>query len=106
MPLDTTVTTRGDMVIITLIGDLDGATAPILQRDVDVAAAHDLRHLVLEMSELSYLSSAGLRQLVYARQKMADDVRVILVGTNDRVRHTIRLVGFDHSVVFADRLPD
>jgi len=106
MPLDATATTRGDAVIITLVGELDGATASILQDQVDLAVTGNARQLVLEMSDMTYLSSAGLRQLVYARQRMADGVRVILVGANDRVRHTIKLVGFDQSVTFTDRIPE
>jgi len=43
---------------------------------------------------------------VYARQKMDDSVHVVLVGANDRVTQTIRLVGFDQSVTFSDQMPE
>jgi anti-anti-sigma factor len=44
------------------------------------------------------MSSAGLRCLVFAHQKMADDVRITVVGVQAQVAETIRLVGFDHSI--------
>jgi anti-anti-sigma factor len=106
MPLQTTSNTNADSVVITLVGDLDAAGAPILQDDVERALQQDVKRLVLDLSGLNYLSSAGLRQLVYAQQKMDDDVQIVLVGANARVTQTIRLVGFDQSVTMADRIPE
>jgi anti-anti-sigma factor len=105
MPLTTTSNSTGDAVVITLVGDLDAAGAPILQDDVERALLQDVKRLVLDLNDLNYLSSAGLRQLVYAQQKMNDDVQIVLVGANSRVAQTIRLVGFDQSVIMTDRLP-
>ncbi|GAB1688740.1 STAS domain-containing protein [Krasilnikovia sp. M28-CT-15] len=106
MPLTTTSTSTTDSVVITLVGDLDAAGAPILADDVERALQRDVKRLVLDLNELNYLSSAGLRQLVYAQQKMNDDVQIVLVGANARVTQTIRLVGFDQSVVMTDQLPE
>ncbi|BFU47610.1 STAS domain-containing protein [Krasilnikovia sp. MM14-A1004] len=106
MPLTTTSTSTTDSVVITLVGDLDAAGAPILADDVERALQRDVKRLVLDLNELNYLSSAGLRQLVYAQQKMNDDVQIVLVGANTRVAQTIRLVGFDQSVVMTDTLPE
>ncbi|RZU51399.1 anti-anti-sigma factor [Krasilnikovia cinnamomea] len=106
MPLTTTSTSTADSVVITLVGDLDAAGAPILADDVERALQRDVKRLVLDLNELNYLSSAGLRQLVYAQQKMNDDVQIVLVGANTRVAQTIRLVGFDQSVVMTDQLPE
>ncbi len=66
----------------------------------------ELKRLVLDLRKLDYLSSAGLRQLVYAQQKLSDDVRIVLVGASPRVTQTIQLVGFDQSVTLTDRLPE
>ncbi|MEU8261549.1 STAS domain-containing protein [Micromonospora sp. NPDC048999] len=106
MGFTATLSTRDETAIIVLNGDLDANGAPVLQENVDRAATHHPRRLVLEMSKLDYLSSAGLRQLIYARQKMDDDVRVVLVGVSKRVAQTIRLVGFDQSVTFSDNVPE
>ncbi|WP_306210602.1 STAS domain-containing protein [Actinoplanes sp. RD1] len=106
MTLQTTSSTRADAVVITLVGDLDATGAPALQADVDTALAAGAKRLVLDLRALGYLSSAGLRQLVYAQQKMADDVQIVLVGANPRVEQTIRLVGFDQSVTLTNRLPE
>ena len=106
MDFHASVIDGGDTVTIVMAGDLDASTVQKFQDCVELIDPTTLRRLVLEMTDLKYISSAGLRQLVHARQKMNDDVRVVLVGANDYVSQTIRLVGFDQSVSFADRVPD
>ena len=99
------LTRNGTTALITLAGDLDALTAAQFGQEVDRAAEGEVERLVLDMTNVSYLSSAGLRSLVFARQKMADEVEIVLVGVNDEVEETIRLVGFHHSVAFADSIP-
>lgn len=87
---------------IELSGELDAATAGQFHDIVDEAAAAGAVELVIRAEQLSYLSSAGLRSLVFARQKMGDDVRIAVVGAPEPVARTIRLAGFDHSIDLVD----
>lgn len=96
----------GRTAVVTLTGELDTLTAPAFLAEIERAAGTNPDRLVLDMSRLKYLSSAGLRGLVFARQKMADEVRIVLVNANESVQRTIMLVGFQYSVEFADRLPN
>ena len=106
MTLDATLSMQENTAVIALNGDLDAVSAPLFQNQAERAALHRPERLVLDMRELGYLSSAGLRQLVYARQKMDDDVHVVLVGANEQVTPVIRLVGFEQSVTFSDDMPE
>lgn len=92
-------------VILELAGELDSTTASAFRTKVEEATAADATRLVLDMSRLEYLSSAGLRVLVFARQKMGDDTRLVVVGANTAVTETIRLTGFHHSMTFRDDVP-
>ncbi|MFI5531480.1 STAS domain-containing protein [Kitasatospora sp. NPDC051853] len=105
MSFDVSVDFRGTTAVVTIGGDLDAASAPAFQKAAESVIEGRPKELVLEMSKVDYISSAGLRQIVYTRQKMDDDVRVVLVGVNSAVEQTIRLVGFDQSVTFADSIP-
>ncbi|HWS36239.1 MAG TPA: anti-sigma factor antagonist [Actinoplanes sp.] len=105
MSFSTALTRSGNTVIITLTGELDASTAVAFRKDIDRAAEGDVETLVLDLTDLTYLSSAGLRGLVFARQKMSDGVNIVLVKASDEVERTIRMVGFHHSVVFADSVP-
>lgn len=96
---------RPGMAILELEGDLDSSTAPVFREKVEEATGTDPAQLVVDLTSLEYLSSAGLRVLVFARQKMGDGVALVLVGAREAVAETIRLTGFDQSVSFSERLP-
>lgn len=106
MPFTASSSRNGGTALITLEGELDALTAPAFQVEIDQAAEGEVDRLVLDMTSLTYLSSAGLRALVFARQKMADDVKIVLVSVSEEVEQTIRLVGFHRSVIFSDQIPD
>lgn len=89
--------TRNGVAVITLIGELDASVAPLLRDAVQQAADAQARRLVLIVSGLEYMASAGLRALVFAKQKMAS-VDIYVVGAHDAVLETIEMTGFQHSV--------
>lgn len=105
MAFTASLSTREGTAIIELEGELDASTAPAFREKIDSIDTTGLHRLVLDMTKLAYMSSAGLRTLVFARQKMGE-VEIVLVGVNDVVGETINLTGFNHSVVFADRVTD
>lgn len=83
---------------ITLSGELDANAAPVFRTEVEQVAAQQPRRLVLMMQELDYMASAGLRVLIYARQRMAQNVDIFVVGAQESVRETLEKTGFHHSV--------
>ncbi|MEW5871005.1 MAG: STAS domain-containing protein [Chloroflexota bacterium] len=87
---------------VILEGELDGLVAESFRDEVSKLSAQKLRRLVLDMKALDYMSSAGLRVLVFARQKMSGDVDIYLVGASESVRETIEMTGFHYSVIMLD----
>ncbi|MCU7729566.1 STAS domain-containing protein [Actinoplanes sp. KI2] len=107
MGFNATLSRDGRTALITLEGELDTLHAENFRDQVEEAATGvEVEQLVLDMTNLTYISSAGMRGLVFARQKMGDGVRIVLVRTSQAVEQTIRLVGFHQSVVFSDEVPD
>ena len=102
MTFDATLETSQDIATITLFGELDATTAPIFKEKIEAAAAQHPHQLVLIMENLDYMASAGLRMLIFAKQKMGAKVDLLLVGVNDRIMNTIQNTGFHHSVVLVD----
>lgn len=84
---------------IRLAGELDASSAPSFKSTVEEAAAVAPSRLILEMSQLDFMASAGLRVLIFAKQKMGPNVEVHVVGAKENVRQTIAMTGFDRSVV-------
>lgn len=65
LSFQTTIT--GDVAVVTLSGELDVAGASLLEHELNrVAADHDATGLVLDLSQLDFMDSTGLRLVVLA----------------------------------------
>jgi anti-anti-sigma factor len=91
-----------DGVKIIATGELDATVANQFKTEVENAATKNPMKLVLDFNGLDYLASAGLRALVFARQKMGTDVEIIIAGAHDVVLETIEMTGFHHSITLVD----
>jgi anti-anti-sigma factor len=87
---------------IELSGELDASSAPKFREAVERAAGLNAKGLVLLMENLEFMASAGLRVLIFAKQKMGRGVEVYIVKARDPILETIRMTGFHHSVVLVD----
>lgn len=74
-------------------GRLDTVTAPELEKVVNEETA-DVRELILDMKELEYISSAGLRVLLAAQKKMNKQGFMKLTGVCDAVMEVFEMTGF------------
>lgn len=74
-------------------GRLDTVTAPELEKVVNEETA-DVRELILDMKELEYISSAGLRVLLAAQKKMNKQGIMKLTGVCDAVMEVFEMTGF------------
>jgi anti-anti-sigma factor len=102
MALDITLDVQDEVAKITLAGDLDASTAPQFKEKIEEAAAAEAKKLVLLMSDLEYMASAGLRVLIFSKQKMGADVDIYVVGAQEMILETIEKTGFHHSVIIQD----
>jgi anti-anti-sigma factor len=102
MSFNATTEINGKVAIITIMGDLDAAAAPAFRQEVEKAAAAAADQLVLEMSGLEFMASAGLRVLIFAKQKMGANVDIYVVAPQEMVLETLEKTGFDQSVIITD----
>jgi anti-anti-sigma factor len=106
MTFTASLSQQGRTAVIAMEGDLDDAGADLFHEKIEKASTGDLDRLVLDMTTLTSISSAGLRGLTFCRQKMGDDVQLVLVSPNETVRRSIELVDLQQSVTFTDRVPE
>jgi anti-sigma B factor antagonist len=99
MAFNATTAIDSGIAKITLSGELDGSMAPVFQKEVEKAASQQAKRLVLMLSDLDYISSAGLRVLVFAKQKMGRGVDIYVVGAQQQIKDTLQMTGFDRSII-------
>lgn len=90
--------TSEEIAKIVLSGELDAATAPTFKEEVEKAAGGSLKRLILDMKDLEYMASAGLRVLIYAKQKIGMDTDLYVVAPQEPVLDTLTKTGFVNSV--------
>lgn len=95
-------TTLPGIAKITLAGSLDASTASVFREEVEKAATATPQRLVLMMQELDYMASAGLRVLLFTKQKMGEHTDIYMIGTQEMVKETIEKTGFDQSVIMLE----
>lgn len=94
----------GEVDVLSVSGDIDGATAPALQEQVLAAAKPDCK-MLLDLSGVNFMSSAGLRvMLLLYRQISSNQGRVILVGMSEDLRSTMQATGFLKYFSLADTI--
>ena len=90
-----TINVERDFELVTLgiTGRLDTTTAPNLETVVKELSS-DTKELVFNMSELEYISSAGIRVLLSAYKKMnSNDGIMRIEKTNEIVREVFEMTG-------------
>ncbi|MBQ9415082.1 MAG: STAS domain-containing protein [Clostridia bacterium] len=79
--------------LFTLAGRLDTTTAPELEQAIS-ASLNGITALVLDMAELTYVSSAGLRVLLSAQKAMAKQGTLTIRNVNETVMEIFEVTGF------------
>ncbi|MBT3383680.1 MAG: anti-sigma factor antagonist [Prolixibacteraceae bacterium] len=91
---------------LTLVGSLDSSSAFVFQEEIQKVAVQSPVEMVLRVSELSFMASAGLRMIVFAKQKLGSQVQIYMVSPQDQIIDTLQMTGFIHSVHIVDKYPE
>lgn len=103
MAFESTLEMNGTIAKITLTGELDASVAQEFRDKVELAASKGAQRLVLLTADLAYMASAGLRSLIFAKQKMGADVDIFIIGAQKPIVDTLTMTGFHHSVIMLDQ---
>jgi len=89
-----TIVQRSNPPTLALAGRLDTNTAPQLDQELDnVLHTGDARRLIFDLSQLEYLSSAGIRCFVRARKVIESrGGKVAIVNPQPAVRKVLDIV--------------
>lgn len=96
--MTTTVTVHDGATVLAVIGEVDLATAPALENAIESTLAGKPGALVIDLSEVSFLASAGMAALVAAHQR-AGATRIAIVADGPATSRQLRMTNLDQ--VFA-----
>ena len=104
--MNITTTEQNGIAIVEVAGDIDAKTAPEVADTALPLIVPDGK-MLLDMSQVPYMSSAGLRMLLRLYKKSKDEEvngKLVLVGLSSGVKDTMSVTGFlDNFETYDDR---
>ena len=86
-------TVSGTSLELALSGRIDTKTAPELEAEI-AASLDGIEHLIIDFSEVPYISSAGLRVMLSAQKRMNKQGDMKVTNVNESVMEIFEVTGF------------
>ena len=102
--IDIHVEQINSVIVVELAGELDSYSAPEAQAGILPLIDRGSR-VLLDMSRVTYMSSAGIRTLLLLYRTISEKVgKIVMTGLTDEVKEIMSLTGFlDFFSVFESR---
>jgi anti-sigma B factor antagonist len=79
--------------VVSVAGVVDMLTAPDLEKAISEAAKGSPAAVVVDMSSVDFLASAGMGVLIAAQDELAPDVKLAVVADGPATSRPLKLVG-------------
>ncbi|MEW6669162.1 MAG: STAS domain-containing protein [Thermodesulfobacteriota bacterium] len=84
-----------DALVISVKGRLDAVTSPVLEKDLTELMAGGEKFLVVDLGDLDYISSAGLRTILASTKKLKEKQgKLLLASLKSVVKEVFEISGF------------
>lgn len=93
---------ENNSTIYILDGRMDTQTSPDVQLKFEEGLNQGEKKIVLDMSKVSYLSSAGLRVILWLQKKLVaieNDNTLTLINVDDEIYEILEMTGFTDFLV-------
>lgn len=88
---------RGDVTILQVKGKLDAILSPCIEKKAVEYINKGSSKLLLDLQDVSYISSAGLRMLLSIKKQMKSvPGKLIVCSLSSEVLEIMKICGFDH----------
>ena len=96
------IVSRETEIILELSGELDMASRSLLRNEVDAALDSEVRRVILDLSELKFIDSSGIKTLYNAWERSREvPNRLTIRGAQGLVKKVLTFAGLD-SVILGD----
>jgi anti-anti-sigma factor len=98
---------KGEVLIFRIRGRLDAISTPLSEKAVFEEINQGRHRLILDFSQVDYISSAGMRMLLSATKKLKSlSGKVIVASVTSNVMDVLKMSGFDHVLDLAKNEDD
>ena len=94
-PITTSVAHREGVAVVSVGGEIDLSTAPAFEEVIAEALEVDPPALVVELSEVTFLASVGLRILAATQEEVGTSVQLAVVADHAAASRPMQLTGLD-----------
>lgn len=105
---DVRITMRDDAVVARLRGEIDMSNAGELRTVITEATPNEALGLVLDLSAVDYIDSAGIQFLYRLREnlRVRGQALRLVIPRDSQVNYTLRLAGIERSVEVVEEIDD
>lgn len=87
---------EGDIRIIKVVGEVDASSSIELDTELKKAIEGGDKKIIVDCSNLNYISSAGLGVFMsYIQDIKANEIKMVICGLNDKVHNVFEILGLD-----------
>jgi anti-anti-sigma factor len=104
--MNTSVEQRGDIAVLSVSGVVDLATAPALEEVTDQLIAQKPRALVIDVSDVTFLASVGLKILASTHRDVTPTGCFAVVANGPATSRPIKLTHLDEVFALYSTLDD
>lgn len=100
MEKDFNVSLEGTSLIIKLGETLGISNAPVLMEELNAYKGKGIETVVFDATDMNYISSSGIRTVLFAKQKLEKNPVIIFVNCNDDIRNVFVMTGLQNYIEF------
>ncbi len=100
--LEFNVVEKDEVIKIELKGRLDATNANELMEEIKKYIGTPVKEVVYFVNELEYIASAGLRVIIFSKQKIGRDAKLLLIAPQEAVSDVIKMSGLDNFLEIQD----
>ena len=93
---------EGTTLTVILGSELAVGNAPAMEQSLRKYMGQDIRKIVFDATDLVYISSAGVRVVIFVRQRLGEKPEVEFLNCAQEIFDTLDIAGVTNFVTFAD----
>ena len=100
MEKDYDIKLEGSVLTVVLGEDLSVTNSPALTTDIDHYKGQDVEKVVFDATKLKYISSSGVRVILYCKKYLGTSPEIVFVNCNKEILDVFDLVGIIPHITF------